>query len=210
MADYTSFKYLYPPRPQTKVPATGIETYERMGFWAQPKLNGSCALLFTNGEKAFFMGRHKDTFSRQLIASEDLKSLHLGGSWTVLVGEYMNKSQKDSKGRVFNGKFVIFDILVYRGEYLLRSTFQQRQEILDNAWKTSSYDDYLYQINDLFYRVKNITSGFASQWDKITQISMYEGFVIKRPGGKLESGYHPNNNTGWQVKCRKPTKNYSY
>jgi len=39
---------------------------------------------------------------------------------------------------------------------------------------------------------------------------MIEGFVLKKPSGKLESGLREKNNMGWQLKIRKPTKNYQY
>jgi hypothetical protein len=39
---------------------------------------------------------------------------------------------------------------------------------------------------------------------------MYEGLVMKRPTGTLETGMREANNTGWQVKVRKATKNYEY
>lgn len=46
MVPYNSYRYLYPPRPEIKSPQSGLKTYERMGFIAQPKLNGSCSLTF--------------------------------------------------------------------------------------------------------------------------------------------------------------------
>jgi hypothetical protein len=47
-------------------------------------------------------------------------------------------------------------------------------------------------------------------WKKLVSVEMYEGLVFKKPSAKLDVGYKPANNTGWQVKVRKPTKNYSY
>jgi hypothetical protein len=116
---YEKFRYLYPPRPTVKAPPNSIKTYEKMGLWAQPKLNGSCSLLFTNGTDVFFMNRHHEKFSNNHLDKEELKSLHRGTGWLVLVGEYMNKSQRGPDRKIFNLKFVIFDILVLARSWII-------------------------------------------------------------------------------------------
>lgn len=207
---YEEFRYLFPPRPEIKSPVSGIPVYEKMGMWAQPKLNGSCALVFTDGNEAKMMNRHYETFSRELIKREELLELHRGKGWLVLVGELMNKSQRGEDGKIFNSKFVIFDILVYNGEYLVGSTFEERQNLIDQLFSPEPYQEWVKRINDIFYRVENITSNMLDSWKKLVSVEMYEGLVFKKPSAKLDVGYKPANNTGWQVKVRKPTKNYSY
>lgn len=206
---YDSYRYLYPPRPEIKAPPTSLGTYERMGFWAQPKLNGSCSLLFLDGKTARMMNRHSSPFAHNSMSPKDLTSLHSGAGWMVLVGEYMNKSQRDAQGKVFNSKLVIFDILVHKGQYLLDSTFAERQQLLDRLYPSESYDPWMDRISDSIYRARCLTH-YSSSWKEITSIGMYEGYVLKKPDAKLGTGYSPANNTGWQVKIRKPTKNYSY
>lgn len=208
--EYGKFRYLFPPRPEVKAPASTIKTYEKMGMWGQPKLNGSCSLLFTNGEEVVFMNRHHERFSRELLDKEELKSLHNGKGWTVLVGEYMNKSQRGPDRKIFNAKFVIFDILVHEGEYLIGSTFRERQELLDRIYISSPYDEWLDKISENIYRVHNFKDSSEKRWKDLVKIEMYEGMVFKKPEGRLGTGYSVANNTGWQVKVRKPTKNYSY
>lgn len=209
--NYLEFKYIYPPRPETKSPASALGTFERMGFIAQAKLNGSCGLLFTDGKVLKFMSRHADSFSRELIPDDILLQLHRGQGWTVLVGEFMNKSQRDSKGRIFNGNFAIHDILVYESRYLLGMPLQERQELLDVHWpETAPFDNFIHQVGERAYRIKNLRRGFAELWKEVTKVQMYEGFVLKRPDAPLDHGFRPTNNTGWQLKIRKPTKNYSF
>ena len=211
MKPYLNFQYLFPPRPEIKAPHSVIKQYEGQNFIAQPKLNGSCAVLFTDGHQVIMMNRHKDTFSRDLlIDKEELKKLHKGEGWLVLTGEYMNKSKKDSQGKLFNGKFVIFDILVYQNQYLTGSTFSERQILLDNLYSLKPYDKFISQIESHLYRVNNITTNITQSWEEIIKTDMYEGFVLKKPTGSLDTGYRSDNNTGWQLKIRKPTKNYQY
>jgi ATP-dependent DNA ligase len=122
----------------------------------------------------------------------------------------MNKSQRDGKGDLFDGKFVIFDILVHNGKYLVNSTFEHRQELLDTLYNASPYDNFIDHVKGSCYRVRNLRSGFSQAYDTATNVGMYEGLVMKRPSGKLETGLREANNTGWQVKVRKATKNYEY
>lgn len=213
--EINSFKYIYPPRAATKSPPSGLVTYERMGFIAQPKLNGSCGVLFLDGfGGARLMGRHNNDFARVTIDKVDLKTLHRGAGYMVLVGEYMNKSQKDGNKKLFNDTFVIFDIVVYGGKQLIGSTFLERQELIEKLYPSYShdkhFDDYIQYVSPSVYRVNNFTSNFNSLFGKIVTTQMYEGFVLKRPDGKLENGLREANNTGWQLKIRKPTKNYKY
>ena len=211
MKDYNSLKYIFPPRPETKCPPSGLGTYERMGYIAQPKLNGSCGVLFVGQGSCKMMGRHNNSFARELIDKSHLQQLQKGPGFTVLVGEYMNKSQKDGNRKLFNSCFVIFDILVHNGKHLINSTFQERQDLLDKVYGTGKdYDGYINYISPSIYRVNNFTSDFVTLFNKIINTEMYEGVVLKRPQGKLENGIREANNTGWQLKIRKPTKNYKY
>jgi hypothetical protein len=207
---YNDFRYIYPPRPEIKTPPKAIPIYERMGFWGTPKLNGSNGMSFIKPGTTKVMGRHNDSFSRQIVPHEDFQRLHRGSGWMVLNGEYMNKSKRDGNGVIFNANFVIFDILVYNGKYLIGSTYEERQELLDSLYNLSPFDPWIDKVSNNIYRVKNFKSGFLDKYDEIIQIDMYEGWVLKKPKGKLETGFRYGNNTGWQLKARKSTKNYSY
>ena len=208
--DINSFKYVYPPRAETKSPPSGLSTYERMGFIAQPKLNGSCGVLFLDGlGTARLMGRHNNDFVRISLDKEHLKSLHRGAGYMVLVGEFLNKSKKNSEGKTLEG-FVIFDILVLNGRHLINTTFKERQSILDTLYTTTPYDKWISNISPSTYRVNNFTESFDTLFKEIIKVDVYEGFVLKRPSGKLENGLREANNTGWAIKIRKPTKNYCY
>lgn len=208
--DYTKFRYLYPPRPETKAPVDMIQTLEDMGFIAQPKLNGSCALLFTDGKEVIFWNRHKKAFAKHQMDIDELRSLHRGKGWTVICGEYMNKSQKDKKGKTFNHKFVIFDLIVFNGTQLVGMTTEDRLALLSTNWTARPYDEWIEQISSNVFIVKSFTVDIKEKWNSIVNIGMYEGFVFKKPNAKLEPGYKEANNSLWQVKIRKPTLNYSY
>lgn len=206
---YDKLKYMYPPRPEYVISPDQLHKYEGTHV-AQPKLNGSCCLIFIKGSEIKIYNRHgKPNLTGYKLKSEDVKILNCGNeNWNVIVGEYMNKSQDGLDGKPWNHKFVIFDILVYNGEYLLGSTLEERIKLLDALFGTEDENEYLYKINEYIYRVKSFTDKFFERWQKVTNIGMFEGWVLKKPNAKLDRGLTEKNNTLWQNKCRKPTKNY--
>jgi len=208
---YDTFRYLFPPRPESKTPPETLDRFEEMGMVGQAKLNGSCSVLFTNGKQVFFYNRHKEQFKNKLlIDKEELARLHRGEGWMVLVGEYMNKSQRDINNNLFNGKFVIWDILVFNGLQLVGMDLDKRLNLLANMYDTTSYDPYIRRISANCFIVETFTENFKILWQNIVKIEMYEGWVLKRPSAKLEDGNRVANNVHWQLKCRKETKNYGY
>lgn len=208
---YLSYKYLYPPRPKNAIPDTELDFWDNDSLIAQPKLNGSNCVIFTNGVKTIVMNRHNQRLTNFNLSDNEIKDIYRGDGWMILNGEYMNKSKSDENGQVFNHKFVIFDILAFNGEYLVGKTFEERINLLDEIYgQVDSEKEYLYKITQNVYRVKSYKTGFKQFYDKYTPIDMIEGVVMKRRTARLELGTSENNNTKSQLKCRKPTKNYKY
>jgi hypothetical protein len=210
MRTYNSFKYVFPPRPEKKVSSSSLDLLDDGTYIAQPKLNGSLMMLYTDDKDVITMNRHKEP-SFPKIKKEELLSLHRGNDWMVLCGELMNKAQRDENGKKWNNKFVVFDVLVYDGSYLLKTTYKERQDLLNNIYgKTYTEKPMLKRISDNCFMVESIDKGFKKTYDKLTKHEMYEGLVLKKVLGKLERGTNRNNNTLSQIKCRKQTKNYSF
>jgi len=209
---YNSFRYIYPPRPKNSIPKTELIDYDNGTMISQPKLNGSNTTVYTNGEKVIVMNRHNDRLSRFEIKNEEILNLYKGtGGWTVWNGEYMNKSKMDENGKSFNHKFVIFDILVNDGDYLIGKTFEQRISILDEMFgNKKSEKEYLWSISENVYRVRSYENQFDTLFEKLTKIDMLEGLVLKRKNARLEIGNTELNNTKSQIKIRKPTKLYKF
>ena len=209
---YNSYRYIYPPRPQNAIPSTDLNYYDDGSFIGQPKLNGSNCVIFTDGVKVFKMNRHNDRLTRFEINDEEILALYKGtGGWMVLNGEYLNKNKREETGKSFNHKFVIFDILVNDGDYLIGKTFKQRVELLDEMFhKNECEKDYLWNISDNVYRVKSYENNFSMLFDTLTPIDMIEGLVLKRKNARLEMGNTELNNTKSQVKARKKCNSYKY
>ncbi len=211
--NYNSFRYIFPPRPKNAIPDSDLNFWDNRSLVAQPKLNGSNCVIFTNGEKLMIMNRHSQYMTNVDIQRQEVLDLFKGepGKWMVLNGEYLNKSKQDENRQTFNHKLVIFDILVYNSDYLVGKTFQERINLLDELYgQNDSEKSYLYSISNNVYRVKSFESGFKSLYDQLTPIDMIEGLVLKRKNARLEIGNTENNNIKSQLKARKATKNYKF
>ena len=212
MAKYLNYRYIFPPRPKNAIPDTELEFWDNGSLIAQPKLNGSNCVIFTNGVKTIVMNRHNQRLSNFNISDNEIKDIYRGEGWMILNGEYMNKSKSDENNQVFNHKFVIFDILGYNGDYLVGKTFEERIQLLDEIYgQVDSEKEYLFKVTENVYRVKSYVDNFKSLYDKLTQNNqLMEGLVLKRKSARLELGTSENNNTKSQIKCRVATKNYKY
>jgi ATP-dependent DNA ligase len=212
MPKYINYRYLYPPRPKNAISPDDLNFWDSNSLLAQPKLNGSNCLIFTNGVKVVVMNRHNQRLTNFRLTDEEVKSLYRGnGGWMILNGECLNKSKMDETGQPFNHKFVIFDILCFDGDYLVGKTFEERVQLLDTLYDQINCEkEYLFGISENVYRVKSYLSGFNDLFNKLTPIDMIEGLVMKRRNARLEIGSSEMNNVKSQIKCRKATKNYKY
>ena len=210
---YNSYRYIYPPRPRNPIMSDELNFWDNGTLLGQPKLNGSNCVIFMDGTRNMIMNRHNQRLTNFELSQAELNSLYKcnPGELMVINGEYLNKSKQDERGVTFNHKLVIFDILVFKSDYLVGSTFSDRVTLLDELYGTKdSEKPYLYSISDNVYRVKSYETGFKQIYDDLTKIDMIEGLVLKRKSAKLEIGNTENNNTKSQLKARKPTKNYKY
>ena len=210
MINYEKFRYIYPPRPEINLPSSELVKYDNGLWFGQPKLNGSNVIIFTNGTELHIYNRHNSPLSNVKMTNQEFLSLHRGKGWFVLNGEYMNKAKINSKGEAFNHKLVIFDVLVYNGTQTIGMSFDERIKLLNTLFKTTEYDGYINKVDNNVYIVKSFYENFDTIYQKIVQIDMYEGWVLKKRTSKLKNGLSEKNNTDSQIKFRKPTKNYSY
>lgn len=211
---YKAYNYIYPPRPSNAVPLTVLKDWDNNSMIAQPKLNGSNCVIFTDGKQLFVMNRHHQRLTNFRISREEILSLYKPDfdGWLVLNGEYLNKSKTDEKAEVFNHKFVIFDILVHNSTYLVGKTFSERVDLLDTLYGTNDSNKwYLHSVSQNVFRVKSYETDFVNLFNNLTHRgSVIEGLVLKRRNARLELGNTENNNSKSQIKCRVATKNYKF
>lgn len=210
MKPYTTYNYIYPPRPEYALPPSSLPEYDNGEYIAQPKLNGDCMQNFMRNKSILTTKRDSLTWKKSV--KPDMLNLCRGEGWMCLVGEYMNKSKKNGRLQTWNDNFVIFDIIVFEGHHLTGTTFEERIMLLDSLYGSeSSEEEFLYKTDTKnVYRVKSFRSDFKALYDKLVQIDMYEGVILKRANAELENGLSEMNNYNTQLKFRKGTKNYNY
>jgi len=206
---YDSYRYLWPPRPELKLTADKLPTFDDGRFVAQPKLNGANVLAFIKETESQVMNRHNENKTGSI--NVDFRSLHRGTGYMVLNGEWMEKSKKDENGNNFNQHFVLFDILVYDGWILSGSTAADRIRLMKDLYGNEQHSKFLYQTGvPNVVRVKTYAGNFQSLYNQLVPIDMYEGVVLKRRDAILNHPFSQSANTKWLIKARKETKIYKF
>jgi len=219
---YEEYRYIYPPRPERTTQNSELEKYDNGTFIAQPKYNGTCCVVFMSANTIRVMNRHNG------VITSDYNNIDFSGlyqdsgckGWLVLAGEFLNKNKKGEDETPFNLKFVIFDILVHDNDYLIGTKLVDRLNIINTIIpQTSSLvvGNKIVSFNHLnvtkynnIFKAPSYSRNFSELYKSIVDTDLYEGLVLKRKESKLSLGFSEKNNSDWQIKCRKPTKNYDF
>ena len=203
MLPYEEYTYLYPPRPDKKIPIPLLQFYEKRGYVAQLKKNGTCTVIFARGDEVIFKTRHNDDHA----AWSPLKShveFFAGRSdkWNVYAAELLHSKTPTIKNHLY-----IFDKLVHEGQQLVGVSFTERQRILHSQWVGNRVHGRIC-ITDFVSLAENFTKGFAELYKKLGPED--EGLVLKDPNATLVNCVREGSNGAWQCKCRIGHKNYSF
>lgn len=216
---YSNFKYLYPPRPEYKTTPEDLDKYDDGSYYAMPKYNGSACVVFTNGKELHVFNRHKEVLSSYCKGIEFTK-LAKTSNWFVYSGEYLNKGKLGETGFKEKDKYVIWDVLVWDGIYLVGQTLEQRLELLEQIYPCKRavitgkgmemYDHLCCTEFKGIYKAPIYLNSFKKLYRDIINTDLYEGVVLKKRNSKLAFGFNEQNNTEWQIKCRKENKLYNF
>jgi hypothetical protein len=202
--DYTDFSYLWPPRPENKVPKAVLADYEKNGWIAQRKKNGTCTVVFCRGDTIIFKTRHNDDHRMWIPNKEHIDFFRgLSDHWNVFVGELLHSKTPHIKDHL-----VLFDQIVANGKHLVGSKLMERQELLKQRWPTGESLKDTVKITKYFSRIKNFKAGFRTLFNDMAPED--EGLVLKDPNAPLQPCWRQTANNEWQVKSRIPTKNLSF
>lgn len=202
--DYNEYSYLFPPRPENKIPRGMLAFYEKRKYWAQVKKNGTCTVIFARGRDVIFKTRHNDDHKMWSPTPEHIRFFQGSDKWNVYVGELLHSKTPHIKNQLY-----LFDKIVDEGVHLVGTTFEERQLILQSQWEgTREEKQHQIRVSDYVSLAENLTGDFDSIFDDL--LPEDEGLVLKNPKGKLDPCFKQTANNGWQVKCRIPHKNYSF
>ena len=216
-------RYIYPPRPEhTPVAFENVGVYSRYGWKCQIKVNDlRTTFSVENGSVEFFTrhAEHRKKDTPDYIAGEILaicEKLGFGTSeWTYLDGGILQHKNKHLSGLV-----ALWDVLVVRGDYLLKTTYQSRydrlakiEEPFNVAINGRSFDLGLKLSEHIF--VPRVWDDIQAAWAFVREVNAaagwegrgdgepaLEGCVIKDMSGTLKPGFGENNNVEWCVRSR--------
>lgn len=207
MSTYNSYRYLWAPRPETKIAVPMLGFYENRGYWAQTKKNGTCTLIFARRNEIIYKTRHPD------IADGDHRLWRAEGDhnaffaerqkWNVYVAELLHSKVTGGP----KNELYIFDIIVSDSVELTGTTFGERQALLHDRFDGDDEGDQV-RIAKRITLAKCIDEDFADRFKNLKRED--EGLVLKDPNAKLKPCLKMDSNAGWQVKCRVPHANYSF
>jgi hypothetical protein len=170
-----------------------IGFYEKSGYIAQLKKNGTCTVISIDecGDIEFW-NRHKE-IHKAWVAPQHIIDYFKQFPDSVFVGELLHNKSTTIKNTIY-----LFDVLVYRGIEQVGETLNDRLNIIKHLPDGKN-----------IIKVENIYSNFRKVFDSLTE-EIDEGLVFKDPESRLKFCYKDGLNANWQVKCRKLTKNYSF
>jgi len=207
---FDAYQYLWPPRPEKAIPDNLLGYYEQKKWIAQVKKNGTCTVLYVQPDKQIIVKtRHKTDHkvwqpSKEFI--EQFQELLPGAGWYVFTGELLHSKTPHIKDTLY-----LFDLLVDDGDYLVGETLQIRlrrlHALFPHKIKTVSKSHYV--VTPKLWVAETITKKFREKFNKLN-MSEDEGLVLKDPTAKLSYCVKLDSNSSSQVKCRKPTKNYTF
>lgn len=208
---YQRFQYLHPPRPDLAIPSELLHVYESKGWIAQFKKNGTNTIIAISPDKQIItMNRHKAAHKAWAITEHiknELLRLFPENKWFVLCAEIMHSKTPTIKDTIY-----IYDMLVWCGDFMYNSTFEERAEILDSRLITNveSTTHYVCDSAGKIWYAKRFNKNFLDLFNSIRDIKIDEGLVLKNPKGRLNTCAKSDDNKSWQVKCRHSAKNYAF
>lgn len=208
---------IYPPRPKGKISPDVLDTYEKSGIWvAQRKFNGQRNLIHISraGEIKLY-SRHGGAHARfkptqKLVYQIERLNLKSGTEY------WLDSELLDAKttSQAYKGKIILFDVL-QAGRYLFGNPTQmERLEILRaicrNPVEHEPTHGIALRVSDDLWMAETFEAGFKQEFDRFLQLDEIEGLVLRKRQSVLDNPGLREYEVTWQVRCRKPHKNYQF
>jgi hypothetical protein len=184
--------FLYPPRPVFAIAPPLIGFYERRGWLAQIKKNGTCSVASNTNGLVEFRTRHND-MHKAWTPTDEAKEFFVAYPNSYFVFELLH-----SKGGGVRDTLYLFDVLKFGGESLVGSSLEKRLDLLQGL-----------SVSGNISMAKTFKKNLAGLYKGLTS-PLDEGIVLKDPNAVLSECFRDGTNANWQVKVRKPTKNFGF
>lgn len=186
--------FLYPPRPSKKISSSLIPFYEKRGWVAQIKMNG------TGSVASVRRGGHVDFYTRH---GEEHRAWNphpaVAGFFSNFPESVFAFELLHSKGPDVKDTAYVHDVLVWLGDDQVGRTFEERQDLLGSV---TPMTDKVIIASNFRHHLKGL---FQSLRDPLQ-----EGLVLKDPKARLRDCRTEGTNDSWQVKARRETSLYTF
>ena len=209
----TELVRIYPPRIEIILPPENLERIR--GYYAEYKYNDIRTLIHILPGEILLMTRKREPV-KEYSLTEPMKNA-------------LNRLRLDpTKLHTLDGgiirhlsiggehPIVLWDVLVHDNIPLIDRTMVDRYRLLEKICghpkklENSTGHQIGLEVSGALWLAPLFTSNFKARYLVATQVDYLEGLVLKNPHAPLESSRHEENNTSWQIKIRKPAKNYAF
>lgn len=209
-------KILFPPRPKGKISPSTVVRYERRGWVAQRKFNGTHVVINVSSDgRVGILTRHGEKPKQFTLTADHAKqilSLNLEKNQEYwLQGELLNNKTTDPR---YKEKIVLFDVLA-AGEYLFGGpTLVERVKLLDSICghptELEPHNGIALRVSENIWMAETFTSDFEKRYKEALKYDEIEGLVLKNPNSTIDNTGQKEYDVTWMVRCRKVHKNYSF
>lgn len=197
-------RYVYPPRPKSKIKPEQLAFMESQGIYLwQPKFDGDrCVAALDNG-KAVLSNRHGKWHSSHAFPEirSELSALKVPSGTHYLDGELIKYQN--------HPVLVLFDVLQWV-KYLTGTTQTDRLKILDDLGGKPHDSLPVNRIDDHLWVCHYGDSNFCDRFSEFVDQPVLEGLVLRKKASVLSNWGAREYEVDWQIRCRRPAKNYRF
>jgi hypothetical protein len=204
---YDAYNFISPPRAEQKISTMLLPFYERRGWQAQIKKNGTSSLIFVAPNKELVTKtRHgEDHKAWQVTPGSGAIFKRLPGKgWYVINAELLHSKTPHIKDTHY-----IYDVLVNDGVVLFGTTYAQRYAILQKLFLHNplACEQSHYILDAHTWLARNVRENFQGVFNALKN-DEDEGLVLRDMTGKLSLS--DSANAAWMCKVRRTHKNYTF
>ena len=209
-------KVIFPPRPKTRIVPGRLPRYEKTGQWVvQRKFNGTRNTINVtpSGEVRFWhYGEPHKLFKPTPELIRQVLSLNLQPGLEYWLDSELLLSK--TKNPHYKGKMVLFDVL-QSGRYLMGSPDQMgRLELLakicGHPTELEPHSGLALQATDGIWMAQTFESDFVDRFNDFLDHDEIEGLVLRKKKSAITSPGATRYEVDWQIRCRKPSKQYQF
>jgi len=206
-------RYIYPPRPKSTIQPQQLPQEEARGCWLwQHKFNGDRCLAIVEStatsRKVSLANRHgkfhpASKFSKIRSELSDRKFVLPEGTH-YLDGELLVEGGMEV--------IILFDVLQWV-KYLIGHTQEHRIEMLRTICGNPTEpcpQNIALSVTDHVWMSRTGDRDFVSHFNEYIDNPLIEGLVLRKKGSVMDNWGSSEYEVDWQLRCRKPSKNYRF